>query len=50
MDNQNTQPQNLLNNEAVRVELTSRAGGFKTRNLVKQAEEMLANKPTVQSK
>lgn len=50
MDQENTQPQNSLYNEAVRVELTSRAGGFKTRNLVKKAEEMLANKPTVQSK
>lgn len=48
MGNEEKQLQNNLNDEAVRVELTSRAGGYKTRNLVKQAEEMLANQQSVQ--
>ncbi|HHX00002.1 MAG TPA: hypothetical protein GX740_01685 [Acholeplasmataceae bacterium] len=39
---------NSLLAEAERVELTSRAGGYKTRNLVKKAEEMLANSTTAQ--
>lgn len=36
--------------EAVRVELTSRAGGMKTRNLVKHAEEILASNSPSTSK
>lgn len=43
MDNNQKQFQDLIKNEAVRVELASRAGGYVTRNLVKKAEEMLAS-------
>lgn len=46
----NNQPESNINDEAVRVELTSRAGGFKTRNLVKQAEEMLASNQLAKTK
>lgn len=38
----NQQNQNQYS-EAVKVALTSKAGGFKTRNLVKKAEEMLSS-------
>jgi len=50
MQTPNNQPNNLFD-EAQRVALTSKAGGFITRNLVKKAEEMLAsNKSTVNNK
>jgi len=39
---QNNTANNLLSNEAAGVELTSKAGGAITRNLVKKGEELLS--------
>ena len=50
MGKSNNQPESNIYDEAVRVELASRAGGFKTRSLVKQAEEMLVSSSNAKTK